>query len=235
MNADGAQDLELAHDGVYVRGVMAGDEPNGFDTRDLAVVATLPWTCGSMAAAARGAIQYRANTVSPTSGFHHAHYSYGGAFCTFNGLMMAARLLLREGLAERVGILDADRHDGDGTRDIIQTLGLSEHVVHYTFGGDLQAKRHIDPWLERLPGIVETMAGCQVILYQAGADPHVDDPLGGLMSSEQMRRRDRLVFESARRLAVPVAWNLAGGYQEPIERVLYLHDVTLQECLAATR
>ena len=74
------------------------------------------------------------------------------------------------------------------------------------------------------------MRDCDVILYQAGADPHVDDPLGGWLTTEQLRERDRRVFESAQRLGVPIAWNLAGGYQEPLSKVLEIHDNTMREC-----
>lgn len=35
-----------------------------------------------------------------------------------------------------------------------------------------------------------------LVLYEAGADVHVDDPLGGVLNSEQMRQRDRIVFEA---------------------------------------
>jgi len=76
------------------------------------------------------------------------------------------------------------------------------------------------------------MADCGVILYQAGADPHVDDPLGGWLTTEQLRERDRLVFENVATLGVPIAWNLAGGYQTPLRNVLDIHDNTMRECAA---
>jgi hypothetical protein len=44
-----------------------------------------------------------------------------------------------------------------------------------------------------------------------------------------------MVFEQFRALGVPVAWNLAGGYQvEPdgsIPKVLEIHDNTARECM----
>ncbi len=43
--------------------------------------------------------------------------------------------------------------------------------------------------------------------------------------------RDRIVFQFAKDNNIPLVWNLAGGYQEPIEKVLDLHENTLQECL----
>jgi hypothetical protein len=30
-----------------------------------------------------------------------------------------------------------------------------------------------------------------------------------------------------------VAWNLAGGYQSPLSKVIAIHDHTMLECLAA--
>jgi acetoin utilization deacetylase AcuC-like enzyme len=79
------------------------------------------------------------------------------------------------------------------------------------------------------------MADCDVVLYQAGADPHLDDPLGGWLTTEQLRRRDAGVFASFREIGVPVAWNLAGGYQKAadgsIPRVLEIHDNTAIECV----
>ena len=70
------------------------------------------------------------------------------------------------------------------------------------------------------------------MLYQAGADCHVDDPLGGWLTTEQMLRRDEMVFAGLAALRVPVAWNLAGGYQTPIRKVLELHDNTMGACCA---
>ncbi len=73
-----------------------------------------------------------------------------------------------------------------------------------------------------------------MLLYQAGADPHVDDPLGGFLTTDELARRDAIVFGEARALGLPVAWNLAGGYQRDarggIEPVLQIHENTLRAC-----
>jgi len=70
-------------------------------------------------------------------------------------------------------------------------------------------------------------------LYAAGADPHIEDPLGGWLTTHQLAERDRLVFEMAHERRIPVAWNLAGGYQSPLRRVLDIHDNTMVACAAA--
>ncbi len=73
-------------------------------------------------------------------------------------------------------------------------------------------------------------AAGDVVLYQAGADPHIDDPLGGWMTTRDLAERDRRVFESAATAGVPIAWNLAGGYQTPLRKVLDIHHNTLRAC-----
>jgi len=186
-----AAEIAEAHDRRYVDAVLSRREPNGFGNKVKAVTASLPYTSGSMVAAARHALATRESCVSPTSGFHHAGYKQGWGFCTFNGLMIAAALLRRDG-ARRVGILDLDRHFGDGTDNIIYCFSAEGFVEHYSFGGELVGQRSQDPeeWLGEMPDMVaRRFSGCDVVLYQAGADPHVDDPLGGVLTTEQLRRR----------------------------------------------
>lgn len=223
-------ELGLAHGHDYVDGVMDLRIQNGFGTKDATVARSLPWTTGSMLSAARNALASGAVAVSPTSGFHHAGYAQGGGFCTFNGLMITALALLREGAVRRVGILDCDEHFGDGTEEIISELGLRQVVRHVTAGPGYP--RHPRRFLAALPDIVASFGDCDLILYQAGADPHVDDPLGGWLTTQQLFQRDLLVFGAARTLGIPLAWNLAGGYQDPFEEVLKIHDNTLVACIA---
>lgn len=222
-------ELVRAHDRAYVEDVLAGKRNNGFGNRSRAVAASLPFTSGAMLAAARAAIANGTVAVAPCSGFHHAGYDHAGGFCTFNGLMVTACALRAERLAKAVGILDFDQHWGDGTEDIIERLDAG-WVRHYSAGVRWQRVEQAEAFLEAVPGIVRSMQDCDVLLYQAGADPHVDDPLGGWLTTEQLRERDRLVFENAQRYGVPIAWNLAGGYQEPFARVLEIHDNTMLEC-----
>jgi acetoin utilization deacetylase AcuC-like enzyme len=225
-------DLCRAHDAAYVNGVLAGRILNGFANRDQAITATLPWTSGSMTSAAEWAVTRGESVFSPTSGFHHAGWDYGAAYCTFNGLMVAALALHGRGLVRRVAVLDLDQHFGDGTRDILRRLGV-DWVRHYTYGADPATCETAEQWLRALPKLVdETVAGCDVVLYQAGVDPHVHDPLGGGLTTEQLALRDRTVFERCRELGVPVVTNLAGGYQNPVEQVVALHVATLREFAA---
>lgn len=221
--------LCLAHASVYVEGILSGQVSNGFGNRSMAVANALPWTSGAMLAAAREAIANGRVAVAPVSGFHHARHGAAAGFCTFNGLIVAARALQSEGLARRVGILDFDQHYGDGTDQILRHLGLQD-IAHYTAGAEYGAPEQAASFLAAIPALMQRFADCDVLLYQAGADPHIDDPLGGWLTDEELAERDHRVFETCRALGLPVAWNLAGGYQTPLRKVLDIHDATLRAC-----
>ena len=79
-----ATEIALAHDPDYVAGVLNCTRPNGFSNRSPEVAKALPWVCGSMVAAALHALTTGETSFSPTSGFHHASWSHGGGYCTFN-------------------------------------------------------------------------------------------------------------------------------------------------------
>jgi acetoin utilization deacetylase AcuC-like enzyme len=224
-------DLALAHDRAYVDAVLDCRIANGFGNKSAVVAATLPYTTGSMVAAAHHAFTTRESCASPTSGFHHASYYDGGGFCTFNGLMVAAQKLRQEFRRIDVGVLDLDAHYGNGTENILWKLSL-DYVTHYSFGEKSVRRENAAAWLRDLPEILTAFRACDVVLYQAGADPHVDDPLGGVLTTKQLYERDRIVFTTLKALGVPVAWCLAGGYQSPIEKVLELHDNTARAFMA---
>ena len=223
----------LAHGRNYVQRVLACQADNGFGNRLSEVAVSLPYTTGAFVSAAREAVRNGRVAVAPVSGFHHACHDQGGCFCTFNGLVVAAQVLKRDGLANNVGILDFDQHYGNGTVDIIRVRDLGGWLKHYTAGSEYRRPDQAKAFLRRIPELVERFVNCDVLLYQAGADPHVADPLGGWLTTAQLAERDRLVFETAKAWGIPVAWNLAGGYQEFFRGVLNIHDNTLKACAKA--
>ena len=182
-----------------------------------------------MLSAARSALNSGLVACTPTSGFHHAGYEAGSDYCTFNGLMVTALVLKTEGKVRRIGILDCDQHFGDGTAEIMDELAIG-WIRHITQGHGYRC----DPeeFLRDLPNIVRGFGGCDLLLYQAGADPHIHDPLGGFLTTEELAMRDRTVFSVAKSMGIPVAWNLAGGYQKPISRVLDIHRNTMMACIS---
>jgi acetoin utilization deacetylase AcuC-like enzyme len=172
-------------------------------------------------------------------GFHHATYEKGMGYCTFNGLALVAQ----EFPLLRVGILDCDEHQGNGTA---QFTGRLKNLFNFTIYGTSfgapglprSVNRHLgahdfDAYLYALDEGLRQMKDWEadLLLYQAGADPHVDDPLGSLgLTSEQLRKRDRCVFEQVKEWELPTLFVLAGGYQTPIESALApLHVATFEE------
>ena len=224
-------DLSLSHDRNYIRGIFAGEIENGHHNFSPEVAESTRWTVGSMVAAARDAYQAGSITCSPSSGFHHAHYDHNHGFCTFNGLIVAARKVIDEFNLDAVGILDCDWHHGDGTQDIIDRLSLCEQVKHFSSGA--QWLRSVSEYFEWLEASVSKLAEMEVdlVLYQAGADAHRNDPLGGLLNDGELAERDQYVFEQLSKHHIPIAWNLAGGYQRDeygsIEKVLKIHRRTM--------
>lgn len=228
------EELTTVHDPAYVRGVFDGTLANGFGNRNKAVAEACRYTVGSFYWATRYAWDNKRNACSPTSGFHHAGYNFGGGFCTFNGLALAALwLTCGERFGTRVLVLDLDQHAGNGTSNIMRCVkegdcdGKFETVKHFSAG-----EHPLRDWADVHGFVLSAFEADDhdIVLYQAGADMHIDDPLGGLLDTEEMYRRDRLVFGLARNRKVPVVWNLAGGYQQDeggsIEPVLLIHRNT---------
>lgn len=223
--------LALAHDRGYVDGVLDCQIPNGFRGREPDVAESLLWTTGSFLTAARCALNNSTVACSPTSGFHHAGFGSGYGYCTFNGLMVAAMTLKAEGRVSRVAILDCDQHYGDGTVEIIERH-LINWISHHTLDYDAEYPRTGAGlrFLASLPDVVRNFEGCDLLMYQAGGDQHQDDPLGGFLTTSEMMQRDRIVFSEAKVINLPVVWNLAGGYQEPHERIVEIHRNTMRAC-----
>jgi acetoin utilization deacetylase AcuC-like enzyme len=224
--------LYQVHEQEYVDEVLDLERSNGFGNTNPEVAKALPWVCGSMVQAALHSLKTGETSFSPTSGAHHAHYSSGYGFCTFNHLVLAALEAKKKG-AIRVGIIDLDAHPSDGILDIKEKLNL-DFLEVYSFGYCPIARSNPEKWLnETLRLKCFEFEGYDLVIYNAGADPHEDDELGGYLSTEQMAERDEIVFSILSYLKVPVAVSLAGGYQRDesgsIRPVLDLHDNTFRK------
>jgi acetoin utilization deacetylase AcuC-like enzyme len=229
------EDFLLAHSPTYVNGILDKTILNGFRTLSDSVNASLPYTNGAMYEACRLATP-TVPVCALVAGFHHAGYN-GYApntyFCTFNGLMIAALKMNK-----RVAIIDCDMHFGDGTENIIYVLRCDQ-VRHFSFGLWHKHPRDAKNYLRGL-ATDGSIAGAisafkpELIIYQSGADVHVNDPMGGVLTEEQMLERDKRVFQIAKTQKIPLAWCLAGGYQvDPdggIGTVIRLHMNTFKAC-----
>jgi acetoin utilization deacetylase AcuC-like enzyme len=226
------------HDRGFVDSILSLERENGFGTLSETVAKSLTYTCGAFHTGALLALQ-DGLAASLTSGFHHAGTARARGFCTFNGLMISAVRLLDSGAAPRVAILDCDFHYGDGTAEMVDTLGLKDRILHASLGERAYERGQAGLYLRALRDALDAIEGFNpgIVLYQAGVDSHVNDPLGGLLTTDEMRERDATVFRRVTQLGIPLTWNLAGGYQvEPdgtIPKVIALHLNTFQEALMA--
>jgi len=179
-------------------------------------------------------------------GFHHAFPNHGEGFCLFNDVAVAIRRLQRDGSIERAAIVDLDVHHGNGTAVVFErdlsVFTFSMHQQHnypmFKPRGDLDIglgdatgdRDYLNRLREALPRVMASAP--QLVVYLAGADPFERDRLGGLsLTFEGLRRRDRMVFESARDAGAPVAVVLAGGYAEDVEDTVEVHVGTVIEAL----
>lgn len=231
-------EIKSCHLPKYVDDVLDLKAKNGFGTISQSVADSLPYTIGAMCVAAERAYDTKLPVAALVSGFHHAKYdglASNAHFCTFNGLMIAAMRFVKRGL--KVAIIDCDHHYGDGTDDILGRLGYPS-ILHVTFGRffgvpvDEQTEARERAYLSYMAkgGHLEKHLQAfkpDIILYQAGADVHIDDPYGGVLTTEGMVERDCRMFEIAKRLGVGIAWDLAGGYQVDangsLDKVIDLH------------
>lgn len=226
-------DLCLAHDRKYIDALLACRVSNGFGNKSPEIAASLPYTAGSMIAAARYAVQNRTTTVSPTSGFHHAGYRNGFGFCSINGLVIAARKLKEEGLISHVLIIDGDAHYGDGTDECINETG-SDWIVNLTAGKSYNSSREffklLDPkyYIDHHRAIWDAAdVGQLLVIYQAGADAWEHDDLGsGLFTLDELERRDQRIASLCANNRIPLVVNLAGGYGS-MKDVLEIHWQTI--------
>jgi acetoin utilization deacetylase AcuC-like enzyme len=229
-------DLGKVHDLTFVEDVLQMKRRNGFGSLSPSVAHSLLYTCGACYCSARVALK-DGISASLTSGFHHAATRAGRGFCTFNGLMATTVQLLDEGRVEKVAIVDCDYHYGDGTQEIIDVKALASRVLHLSFGRTFRKPEQAEDYLAAVWELRAKFEDFQpdLVIYQAGADVHIDDPLGGLLTTDQMRARDRAVFSIGRELSIPITWNLAGGYQVELDgsipRVVQLHINTFEEAL----
>lgn len=227
--------LYTAHSKAYVDGVLDCTIGNGFDNKNPDIARSLPYSVGSLVAATDFVLERgKGVAVSPTSGFHHACYESGGGFCTFNSLIVAAIHAIQSGYARRILILDFDQHYGNGTHDIINRLGL-DFITHVTAQKSYSTADEAMAASDIMGSGIMQARRYDLVLYQAGADIHINDPLGGLLTTAQMAKRDRNVIFGCAAWQMPLVVNLAGGYQRDlngsIEPVLALHRETVRQCI----
>jgi acetoin utilization deacetylase AcuC-like enzyme len=182
--------------------------------------------------------------VNLAGGTHHAYRNKGSGFCVFNDAAIAARVLIKDPIGlQKIGILDLDVHQGDGTAAILQydpaICAVSIHgEKNYPFAktsSDLDialADGSGDTiYLEALEQALEFLSnqGIEFLIYLAGADPFEGDRLGRLaLTKDGLALRDQRVMAFVREKGIPIAIAMAGGYANPIEDTVRIHYQTIQ-------
>ena len=196
--------IETVHDAGYVAEVLAYEVPREKERRiGFAVNARVSrrsrLTPGGTWLAAKLAMRhgYAANAAG---GSHHALHDTGAGYCVFNDLASAARRLVGEGDALRVLVVDLDVHQGDGTAALLAGMPqFATFSIHAEKNFPVRKARstrdvglpdgtgdadYLRVLADNLPGLIESFRP-DLMLYQAGVDPHANDRLGRLALTDQ--------------------------------------------------
>ncbi|NNG15479.1 MAG: histone deacetylase [Gemmatimonadales bacterium] len=243
------EDVALVHTPEYVEKITTGRLSHAEEMM-LEVPFTVElreamWLCaGGSALTGRTALEHGIASHLG-GGFHHAFADHGEGFCLINDVAVAIRVLQRDKAIERAMVIDLDVHHGNGTAAIFADdptvftfsmhqqnnypalkppsdldVGLPDRIGDAEYLGLLE---------KHLPPIVEEHRP-DLAYYLAGADPYVQDQLGGLgLTLDGLRRRDRLVLEILGKARVPVATMTAGGYAINPSDTVEIHANTVRE------
>ena len=235
--------LEAVHCPNYVEEVFSASVPKDKERRigfpvTPHIASRVRHTNGGTWLAAKLAMQhgYAANSAA---GSHHALHDTGAGYCVFNDLAVASNRLIAEGDAARILIVDLDVHQGDGTasltalRDDIFTFSVhaeknfpvrkARSTLDVNLPDGVTDEDYLETLSGHLPNILDDFQP-DLVLYQAGVDPHQDDKLGRLsLTDEGLEQRDRFVVRQVRKRGIPIASALGGGYGNDQREVAARH------------
>jgi acetoin utilization deacetylase AcuC-like enzyme len=242
-------DLALVHTDGYLH-----DVHHGTLSRDMQRRIGFPWSpqmverarrsVGATIQAARAAL-HDGTAANLAGGTHHAFADRGEGFCVFNDVAVASRVLIRDGLAQRVAVIDCDVHQGNGTAAIFAgdpaVFTFSMHGGHnfpfrketsdldVTLEDGTGDEEYLARLAEHLPGV---LAGhrADMAFYVSGADPYEGDRFGRLkLTVDGLRQRDAFVFGQCRSRGIPVVVTMAGGYAHDVDAIVTIHANTIRE------
>lgn len=239
-----AELIALAHAPEYVASYLGGT----IDVRAMRRIG-FPWSpalvhrtrtaLASTLLAAELALEHGL-ACSTAGGTHHAFYDFGSGYCIFNDLAVTARSLRRASRVRRVLIVDLDVHQGDGTASILQDnpdlftfsmhcdANFPFHKQRSDLDVPLATGMEDDEYLRVLAAhLPDLLTGVRpdLVLYDAGVDPHRDDALGKLaLTDAGLYHRDHYVLTQCLRAGVPVACVIGGGYSTNSDALARRHS-----------
>lgn len=181
--------------------------------------------------------------LNPCGGWHHAGKNSDGGFCVFNDVAILAKFMAEKGW--RPLIIDIDGHAGNGTARILRKEPILKVSIHQDPSMFYPREGFIDQvgkgdgfgYTVNLPLPAGSDDGCllyafdnlimdlldkydeDVILFQAGVDGHIQDPLTNLRYTSIGYLK---VAERLKETGKPVVMMGGGGYQEKISPKLHV-------------
>jgi len=195
------EEITRAHSPKYVDAFLHGT----LDPDAIRRIGLRPWTpsiidrtlriTGGSLQALEHVLQHGGIAGNMAGGTHHAYYNYGSGYCIFNDIAICAITALQHPDINRVLVLDLDVHLADDTTDS-DYLDVLDHTL---------AKLEVQNY--------------DLILYQAGVDPLVEDALGKLsLTRSGLQQRNQRIFDlRAQHPGLPILIFMGGGYANPID------------------
>jgi len=166
---------------------------------------------------------------------HHAEKDKAMGFCIYNNVAVGANYLIEKYKYNKVAIIDFDVHHGNGTQDIFydneKVLYISTHQYPYYPGSGseketgkfnnilnipLEAGTNAEEYLNAYENVLRKLKEFkpEFLLFSAGFDAHIDDPLAQLrLSSEDFYHLTKRTLEISKSLCNgKVVSILEGGY-----------------------
>ena len=166
---------------------------------------------------------------------HHAEKDKAMGFCIYNNVAVGANYLIEKYKYNKVAIIDFDVHHGNGTQDIFydneKVLYISTHQYPYYPGSGseketgkfnnilnipLEAGTSAEQYLNAYENVLKKLKEFkpEFLLFSAGFDAHIDDPLAQLrLSSEDFYHITKRTLEVSKSICNGnVVSILEGGY-----------------------
>ena len=166
---------------------------------------------------------------------HHAEKDKAMGFCIYNNVAVGANYLIEKYKYSKVAIIDFDVHHGNGTQDIFydneKVLYISTHQYPYypgsgseqekgkfnnIFNIPLEAGTTAEEYLNAYEHVLKKLKEFkpEFLLFSAGFDAHIDDPLAQLrLSAEDFYHLTKRTLEISKSICNGnVVSILEGGY-----------------------
>jgi acetoin utilization deacetylase AcuC-like enzyme len=177
--------------------------------------------------------------INVAGGTHHAGSNWGEGFCLLNDFAVAACYLLHEKIAKKILIIDLDVHQGNGTAEIFQnddrvftfSIHAANNFPYRKEQSDLDIalpdrindEEYLSLLTREIPALIDKVKP-DFIFYLSGVDILSTDKLGKLSVTIQgCKKRDEIILSLCKKLQVPVAVSMGGGYSHDINDIVEAH------------